>query len=207
MEWFRRLGEIPGIEYTPPASIDRVKLRGHDFEPTVRSFDGGQRKWLFWPSLEDGGAGTRSVVSQHVFPTIDDRQISSQAVIQRLWEAVELPGQPRDYHFALQRAADVLWERRRRSEAGVLRTVEQIAWLDIELVEIMPTTIHDEENRNPIVYTVTSFQTLRDLYLREGFLCEALAVARRAERLDQSAARVADLEARLEALRTEDGAE
>jgi hypothetical protein len=51
MEWFRRLGDIPGVVYAGSPMVDRTKLRGHEMVPKVISYEieGKRREGLSWP--------------------------------------------------------------------------------------------------------------------------------------------------------------
>ena len=50
-KWYRRLAEVPHIQYEPDPSIDRTKLPGHDAVPRIHryEFDGKQHESLDWP--------------------------------------------------------------------------------------------------------------------------------------------------------------
>lgn len=128
----------------------------------------------------------------------------------RLWEALELPGTARDYHFAIQSTAGELWTRKRR-EPEVIEWFEFIAWLDLRLLQVFPGAVRDEfAGERPIergeFYSVSAFGWLIDLYSREGLLGQAMQVAQLAERFGQGERHVTELNERLEALRAEDAA-
>jgi hypothetical protein len=51
MEWFRKFGDIPGVDHKGDPRVDRMTLAGHDDVPEVLSdeFEGKRRKALSWP--------------------------------------------------------------------------------------------------------------------------------------------------------------
>jgi hypothetical protein len=211
VQWFKRMGDIPGIAYDPPVAVDRSKLQGHDAVARVAryEFDGDINESLRWGADdapdEDFGAGA-SPAHAVAFGGLD-AEMETSALLKRLWEGLELPGQPSDYHFAVQGVAQNLTSRRAR-EPEVLEWVEYLCLLDVRLVQACPDAITntfggDEAARR--FYSVPTFQSLIDLYTREGFLADALNVARIAKRFEQERAPVAELEERIAALRAEDG--
>jgi hypothetical protein len=206
IEWFRRLADIPEVDYEPPVTIERRSLPGHDFEPRVGTVGEDEKESLWWPPIDRSVEQTTSaVVTQHLAPALTGDGVSGEALIRRLWEALELPGRPRDYHVALQNTAIQLSGRRHRAEPGAVRAAEQIALLDCRLVEMKPSCAERDDEDGGVSY-VWSVGMLCDLYMREGFLAEALAFARKARPgADGTATHVRGLEARLEALRVEDG--
>jgi hypothetical protein len=104
----------------------------------------------------------------------------------------------------LQGAYQELWARRRR-EPMTLNACENLAWIDLELVRVHPPAARVSPDERPV--RVVGFQMLIGAYRREGFLNEALEVARLAAETGQypGAESVADLEARLAAVLDEDG--
>ena len=129
-------------------------------------------------------------------------------MLKRLWEGLELPGEPSDYHFAIQGAAGALWARR-AAEPEVLAWFEHLSWLDLRLVQAVPDAVRDEfAGAHPgrqEFFSVSAFHSLISLYSREGLLQEALEVAQLAQRFGQGEDALADLEERFAALRAEDG--
>jgi len=128
--------------------------------------------------------------------------VPTSKLILRMMEGLELPGISSDYHFVIQGCVEALWGRR-RDEPEVFETVETLCWLDIRLIEARPDTITNEFGEKPSFYRVSAFGRLVELYEREGFLREALEVARRAAVFDQGQAHIERLEARIAALETE----
>ena len=212
VQWFTRMGDIPGIGYDPPVPVDRSKLQGHDVVARVAryEFDGRINESLRWGPAdapdEDFGAGA-SPAHAVAFGGLD-AELATSTLLKRLWEGLELPGQPSDYHFAVQGVAQALTSRRAR-EPEVLQWVEYLCLLDIRLVQACPEAVTsasvDADQGARQFFGIPTFQSLIDLYTREGFLTEALNVARIAKRFEQDRAPVAELEERLAALRAEDG--
>jgi hypothetical protein len=122
---------------------------------------------------------------------------------QHLGETLELPGEPTDYHFAIQSVLEALWKRR-RTEPTVLTTVEQLAWLDLSLAQARPDAVSTDIQGKRKFYAVLAFQYLITLYEREGALREALEVAELAVRYQQQQAKRDELVGRVTALDTEE---
>ena len=212
VKWFRRANDISGFEYEAPGRVDRTRLKGHDAVPELQryeSFDGKRVESLSW-SYDDGqGSVSTSASPAHgaAFGELDE-ELDSAALLQRLWEALELPGEPSDYHFAIQGVAGHLW-RRRRKEPQLFAWVEWLSWLDIRLVRAWPDAVRDEyANTDPDrreFYSVPAFHTLFQLYIREGFLAEARDVAKLGSSFGQGEADVEAAEQRLATLGAEDG--
>lgn len=119
-----------------------------------------------------------------------------------MYEAIELPGQASDYHFAIQGCLQTLW--RRRAEApALLDQFEQLCWLDIRLIEARPGIIRFERDREVQFARVLGVEYLARLYERNGYLKEALEVARRLSRLGQGSSDIDDLRARLALVESE----
>ncbi len=207
--WLRRLGDIPGIDYEPLVAVDRTKLPRHNAEPQLErdEWDGTVRESLYWED-DDGESGTSASPAHDVAFGGLGAELSTRTLVKRLSEGLELPGEPSDYHFAIQGAAETLWARRRR-ESEVIGWYERLNWLDIRLLRSFPDAVRDEyADMHPgrsQFFSVAAFKNLADLYSREGFLQEALDAARLGEQFEQGQEAVAKLEERLAALRAEDG--
>jgi hypothetical protein len=131
-----------------------------------------------------------------------DTSMQPERLIRNLETALELPGEPLDYHFLIQQTCGLLFWRRRKYP-GALEEVERLARLDVELVEACPGMIEHEPGEH---FRVESFLRLVRIYEREGSLQEALEFAERGAKCHQEglAKRAADLRARLAALEAED---
>ncbi len=198
IEWFGRFADIPGISYATPDGINRSKLKGASDRPEVISYGEGQEA-LSWRS---SGGSTSSSPAQSRASDSDMSAKSPAPLVRHLYETLELPGQPRDYHFAIQSVVDELWKRRRQ-DPGVFTLVERLAWLDVDLVRARPDTVTNEHGDTPRFYRVTSFDRLITLYEREGAVQEALQVAEIAARFDQQEPKRDELAERLAAVAQE----
>jgi hypothetical protein len=87
-----------------------------------------------------------------------------------------LPGEPPDYHFLIQGAADALWQRR-RNEPDLLGEVDRLCWLDIGLIQARPDAASDVIDETRRFYSITAFWLLIRLYEERGDLTDALKVA------------------------------
>jgi hypothetical protein len=114
-----------------------------------------------------------------------------------------LPGVLTDYHFAIQGCVGRLWERR-RDEPAVLKDVERLSFLDIQLVEAQPDLFDWDSGEKTSLPLIAAFSYLIRLYSREGYVREALEVANRAARLNQLQADRDALQNRFACLETED---
>jgi hypothetical protein len=201
-EWFQRFGDIPGVSYATPVGIDRRRLPSADARPQVHTYDG--ERHLSWPGGEGSGIISTSASPAHerAFGT-DLAGMSTAAALQHLGETLELPGEPTDYHFAIQNVLEALWKRR-RTEPAVLGTVEQLAWLDLSLAQARPDAVSTDIHGERKFYAVLAFQYLITLYERDGALREALEVAELAVRYQQQQAKRDELVGRVTALDTEE---
>jgi hypothetical protein len=130
------------------------------------------------------------------------RDTSTSELIRNVYEGLELPGEPTDYHFLIQGSASQLWTRR-REEPHVIGEVEKLCWLDIRLVEAFPGAVRNEYSEEREFYGILSFSRLIDIYEREGFLAEALEVAELGVRYGQSDEASKRLRQRIEAVENE----
>jgi len=112
------------------------------------------------------------------------RDASPEDLIRNVYEGLELPGEPTDYHFLIQGSASQLWSHRRQ-EPCVIGEVEKLCWLDIRLVEAWPGAASNQYSDEREFYAILSFGALIEIYEREGFLAEALEVAELAARYGQ----------------------
>jgi hypothetical protein len=185
--WFRRFAEVSGVEYTSNPGINRFQLPGHDAVPHVGAHSmffsqHEQREYLSWPMV-NGTTGSTSASPAKQWRTQPHAgEADAQARLRRLYETLELPGEPSDYHFAIQGCCSELW-RLHRVEPWVLEELERLCWLDIRLVQNHPdfTVVNNEKG----YFWITTFDTLLQLYEQEGYLYEALQVAEIAVRFNQ----------------------
>jgi hypothetical protein len=106
-------------------------------------------------------------------------------IVVTLAEVLELPGEPGDYHFAIQQTVGVL-RSNAAGDLGALNLVETLCWYDIHLAYAAPDALSVIRDGARQWYRLTTLATLVGLYEREGALREALQVASIAsESLDQ----------------------
>lgn len=196
--WFRRFAEVPGITYTSSPLVDCSRLPGWNAVPktTVHTSEGRRHEQLLWPSPE--GETTASPARR--WQTSDrSGEADAQTALRQLLETLELPGEIEDYHFALQGCIERLWKAR-RAEAWVWSELERLYRLDLQLVEAHPAPFAID---GPFV-AIRAFATLVRLYEQEGYLHEALEVARRAVQLGQDNVPMDALQKRIAQLEDED---
>lgn len=200
MNWFRRLADIPGVAYAGSLRVDRGNLPGHDIEPTATNydFDGEGQAHMRWPRSDEESSA--SPASRHAYQE-ELSDLASAALVRRLEEALELPGEPRDYHFIMATYCEEAYKRRKEHPA-VLAEVERFCLVDVELVEAFPGAV---QNVLGEFYHVPSYGRLTTLYEREGFLREALEISERGLAHGQDFGRkVEELRGRVAALEAED---
>jgi len=135
---------------------------------------------------------------------METSESSSDELLDNLWKTLETPGEAADYHFAIQTTAGYLYGRR-LDEPGILSWSEWLSWLDVRLIQAVPSAVWTEDaDGSGTYYQVAAFHTLLDLYQREGFLGEALQVAEIARSFGQNADLRPQIEERIELLRAED---
>lgn len=205
LEWFARMGDVPGLTYDPPTPVDRSKLRGLNAQPTVNrfSFDGTVRESLGWDPADWGenGGAMASPCRRHLGDEYES--IPTSLLLTRLWESLELPGEPSDFHFSIQGVAGTLW-RRKDERASVIGWVEWLHLLDIRLVVALPSTVSYDDGYRSGYYGVTAFHELISLYLAEGYLDLATGIATTASEFEMQGQALEELRQRKAALMEED---
>lgn len=200
-KWFRRLAEVPGVAYEGSPGVDRTRLPGHDATPKVDryDYDGERREYMTW-ATKDGSTSASPAKNWETKPRRGETE--AQTALRQLRETLELPGTLRDYHFAIQHCQDEL-RGDAREEIWALEEVERLCRLDIRLIEEYPETITNEYGGDRNYFGVSAFHRLIDLYETEGFLREALEVARVGQKFEQCQGKVEELEARLSRVEAE----
>lgn len=198
VRWYRRLADIPGIGYAGD-DARRARLPERDAKPRVQQFEfnGKQTSSLSWPT--PGGGTSASPVHRLAFSARSE-QSSAPQLREDVLTALELPGEPSDYHFAMQHVADLLWKRK-REEPEHLAFVEWVSWLDVRLVEAHPEAFKASPDREEYL-AISAFHRLVDLYETEGFLRDALVAAERFARF-RPAVDITELRARVARLDAE----
>lgn len=209
--WFPRMGDIPGLDYEPLVDVDRSQLAGHDAVPEVRRFDldGEITESLWWEYIEDGEEVSTTASPAHgiAFSSSYDSEASVKTMVTRLAKGLELPGEPSDYHFAIQSAAAQMWSAR-RDDPEAMNWFERLGWLDIDLVRAVPDAVRNKYGKDrpdeSEYYRISAFQDLVALYSREGFLADAAHVAELAREFGQGDELVTSLAEKLANLQAED---
>jgi hypothetical protein len=199
--WFRRLAEVPGVGYQGSPGVDRTRLPGHDTVPKIDHYNfGGERHVsVMWP-MKDGSTSASPAQSWQTEPR--EGETKAQTALRRMREALELPGKLSDYHFAIQNCHDAL-RAAAREEPWVFEEVERLCWLDIRLIEAYPETITNEYGGGSTYFSVSAFHRLVGMYEKEGFLREALDVARIGQKFGQCPGKVEELEGRIARIEAE----
>ncbi len=199
-EWYVRFGDIPGVEYSMPPGIDARRLPGFGLTPEVQRlvFDGVERVSLSWPT-RDGTTG-QSPAAGHA---ISEQELDGAGTLRNLAESLELPGDPSDYHFAIQQILGRLWHLS-KDDPGLLSDLERLAWLDLSLTRAEPAFFYSDRDGTRQWYRFTGLGLLIRMYEREGAWNEALEVARIAyNEFGQEPKKFADLSERVAALHAE----
>lgn len=168
VKWYRRMLET-GVQYQGP-QIDRARLPNASMEPKVDrfEFDGKINESVMW------GNSSASPVQRHMGLASDEE--SPETRLLRLYEALEMPGEAADYHFALLGTCQVFWAAR-RERPRFLEDLERLCWMDIQLIE---RTWQDDPETDFRYLGQPAFKYLLDLYEGEGYFEDAIAVAERA---------------------------
>lgn len=177
--WYRRLAEVPGVDYAPPSNIDRRKLPGVSASPQLEKFffDGKPHISAWW------GSTTASPAAQHGDSDQARRRSYNEADLQQrlqhVYEALELPGTAQDYHYKLLNACELLWASREVA-SWALNEVERLSLLDIQLVETHPSDPGTDMDMREV--SQPAYWRLGMMYQREGYLLEAAEIAERGGR-------------------------
>ncbi len=204
MQWYRRLAEVPGVQYPGSPGIDRTRLLGYTLKPEIyrHNFNGRRSEQLSWPDINGYGSSSASP-AWNWSRQLQEEDISPKDLLHRLHEALELPGTSSDYHFAIQICCERLWQYR-GDESWVLKEIERLCWLDILLLEATPDTLLLQMQDGSSTYAHSlAFERLIRLYERNGYLAEAIDVAQRATRFHADDSIVKPLQERLVRLEAE----
>lgn len=198
--WFRRFADIPGVRYETPTGVDLERLERRNAVPRVDFNEYTQREHLWWETAE--GGTSRSPAGERAFGETKD--MTTAQVLTNVAEALELPGVPSDYHFALQGAATGLYSRRRREPAAI-DEAHRLFLLDLQLLQAQPQVAKYDHDGQQRFIGIPGLARLLRLYLTEGRVAEAATIADIAERFGAGALPdVAAARARSAALAAED---
>jgi hypothetical protein len=194
--WFRRFGDIPGIEYQSPTEFDPRKLPGYGLVAEHDSFDSGGEHYesLTWHYGEESSSA--SPVQEFGEEIEAD---SVDALVTWCAKGLELPGEPSHYHFHIQSAIGEL-RSLRHHDSRALPELERLCFLDLALIDAWPRAIFNEYGEDPRFSSCSAFGYLISLYESEGALHEALEVAERAAQFSQKPDRREEFAERLGAI-------
>jgi len=198
-EWFPRLGEVPGIQYPESTLVDRRSLLGHDWQPQHFKYFLEDRYHVRWPAYD--AEWTTASPAQQWYSRSPAQGHSAAATLRHLHEVLELPGDLFTYHLAIMTGSESLF-RFRRTDPWVLEEVERFCLLDMELIVAYPAMIAEERAPGGYVRSST-FRILRNLYEKDGYLREAMEIARLAARFHQESPGLEKIEQRLAILEAE----
>lgn len=200
--WFPRFAEIPGIKYEPPKGLDFSYLPGRGKVPEISyyNFDGKRHKSMMW---NYGATSSSASPAKEWKTTPRPGENEAKTLLRQLYETLELPGTLSDYHFALQHTHGDL-KNHIGQESWVLPEIEKLCLLNIQLFDKHPETITYETDEGTRFFGVTAFRSLLDIYENEGYLREALEVAKIAVRFNYGNELVEELEERIKLLESED---
>lgn len=195
VHWYRCFGVIPGVSYATPPGVEVKSLQGYGRTPEVHNFETFDS--LSWGDTSESPAAAHG--------SFDSTNAPAARIIQRIAEALELPGTASDYHFALDAAAENLYMRR-FFEPTAMSEAERLWLLDVELVEARPDAFvyRNPDGTPKYSYGFAPFARLASLYSNEGYLREALGMAEKAEALGQERGQKEKLLTRLAAIEAED---
>jgi hypothetical protein len=187
--WFARMADIPGIRFSGSPGVDRRRLAEAHVRPRV------EFGHLAWPTVD----GSTSASPAHGRAFGRQTPEGTEALVRWVWEGLELPGIPSDYHFLLQHAVDSLWSRRGSAPEGLYH-MEVFGSLDLVLVEATPyAVLINEADPGSGFLQISTFDRMLALLEREGALRDAVTFSRRASRFGDRYRRE-DLEAKVVAL-------
>lgn len=210
---FPRLAAVPGVAYSRHPGIDRNRLPGAKARPRTQTFslEGKVHSYLTWVTSKvhsfltwvtsEGDSTTQSPAAARAHT--DEDTTEPTEVLHRVYEALELPGSAADYHFALLAAYESL-RSECRTNPDLLAEFECLCLLDVSLVQSRPEAITHEGDGKTFMARVPAFKYLIRLYEREGFLADALAIARSAAACGQGTDDQDRLTKRLQDLKAED---
>ena len=203
-KWYSRLAEVPKLGYEGSPGVDRTRLPGFNLKPRIERYewDGMIHESLSWP-LKNGSTSAAPATQLESSPL--PGETPARTSLRHCHEALELPGTLSNYHFIIQGAHESIWKYRRR-EPWVVEEAERLCWLDLRLIQAYPEAItFDEFNKGEETNypRVLAFYRLINLYETEGYLQEALDVAKLAVRFNQLQRELDRLEEKVKALDTE----
>ena len=175
-QWFRRLGDIPDLQYNPPQEA-AAAARSHPYY----SLQPNRQYGMSWQYPEEKDSWTSEWPAPRYFN--QERKPDLNMLVWRLYAALEFPADPAAYHFIIHDACSQFWKWR-GEELDALQYLEYFAELDLTLNEKFPEILHI--GSNDFVARLTSLELLIRLYLTEGAYGSARSVIIRGEGIGQS---------------------
>jgi hypothetical protein len=184
-------------------NIERENLPGVNAKPRIKTLhhDGKGHSFVTWETNEGVNTPQSPAAARASF---DGKTTAPSEVLRGLREALELPGTAEDYHFALLDTYEWL-QKQCQTNPDLLADFERLCLLDISLVQAFPQAITHGAGEKPIMALVPAFGYLIRIYEREGFLEDALAIARSAAACGQGTDAQERLTRRVQELKAEDG--
>jgi hypothetical protein len=132
------------------------KLRRRWERPWLHRFSDGALV-LTW---SDGSSdGSQSPSSSHILN--DQHNASTRRLLRNLAEALELPGEPVDYHFAIQSVVTAL-RPHRSDDAAIFAEMERLCWLDVQLIRAFPAAVSLERDGEKRFFKIEAFSLLTE---------------------------------------------
>jgi hypothetical protein len=189
-KWYRRLADVPGLDFSGGPGVDRARLWWASLTPEIhaplRDFPNQRPEDRLWWTYPGGHSTTESPADRHWGSGPDDRHREEPAQLERrLYEAIELPGTISDYHFIVMAATSSM-ELLARDDPALLTQVEEFCLLDLRITgdhpELFTWTDKEGDTRH---LRVTTCDILARLYRQEAAVAEWLEVEEQAARLSQ----------------------
>lgn len=126
-------------------------------------------------------------------------ETKSQTTKRELDKKLALEGTTSDYHFAIANACNIMWSYR-KEEPWVIKEIEKYFLKGLELIENDPKSIMFDDK----FPRIELFDRLIMLYEREGYIEDAVKLAKKSVEFQQSEERLHKLQEKLNAIHDED---
>ena len=203
-KWYSSLAEVPKLGYESNPSVERTRLPGYGAKPRIERYEWeGKRRQALWWTVKGNSSSAAPAVQLESSPR--PGETPAQTALRHCHEALELPGTLSNYHFIIQGAHEAIWKYRRQ-EPWVVEETERLCWLDLNLIRAYPEAITFDEYSNdemPRFPVVLGLYRLIRLYEAEGYLQEALEVAKLAVEFKQLPLELERLEEKVRTLNAE----
>ena len=137
-QWFRRIGDVPGLSKLVLSGIDRTTLAGHDVEPSGYYNDEGRKRLRpRWPITQDGFPVSPAEMHASKIKILGSPSGMPADIVRNAHESLELPGEPSDYLHIMSSHTGALGQEALRDPV-LLKSIEDLCWLGIHLTEAIP---------------------------------------------------------------------